>query len=122
MTWIFRSLIAITGLSSVAACGIDIDNLRRVTDQSGITVVSEHVRLANLSAPACKWLITYRVAPGTYKAEFIGEGGTFYRAPAGFLRFERREMSCPELENTLPPVELTGGIFVPDDSSKPALI
>jgi hypothetical protein len=115
-------LASLAAASLMPACGIDVDNLRPATDGTTVTVTSEYVYLADLSAPTCEWLITYRVAPGTYRAELIGEGGTFYRAPTGALRFERRKMSCPHLEHTLPPVELAGGIFVSDDKAKPALL
>lgn len=118
-----RLLGALAAAALLSGCGMDIDNLRPASDGAYVTVASEYVRLADISAPACKWLVTYRVAPGKYPAEFYGNGGAYYRAPPKFLRFERRKMTCPGLESkALPPVEFKGGIFIPDNPEKPALL
>lgn len=106
--------------SLLAGCGTDIGNLRPVTDGRKIEVVSEYVRLADASSLACKYLITYRVSPGFYGAEFSSNAGTYYRAPSGAIRVERRHTPCGEMG--LPPVDLVGGIFVPNDRSKPVLL
>jgi hypothetical protein len=113
-------VLVLLGALLLQAFSTNPSHLTPVVDVDVLNLRASYEFDSDRSSAMCKWQYHYRLAPGQYFGKYRDKEGTYYLGKPGNVQEDVLVASCMK---ALPPVaEHEGGIFLPDDRSKPGRI